>query len=387
MEQYFGGKIILPEQVLEQGTLVIKDGIIADIIQGILPETGDSPDNWILPGFIDVHLHGLGEGSPSSRDAIVKMSEFAPSTGVTSFCPTMGPLDLPELLEFVENVRFLMENQPEGATIAGSHLEGPYISSERPGGMDLRLLRKSDIIEAKQILASAQGSLKIISLAPEIIGAEHLIKCFSGEGVRVSAGHTVCPADFFSAKVDAGVSHVCHLFDTFDGREVRGGVSVPCLADEILIEDRVTIELIMDGIHVPPSLIKLALRAAGPDRIVAITDAMQGAGLTDGEYSMADGRRFSLKNGDVCRLVEKPEAIVGSCLTMNRAFINMIEKFGFTPVEASKALSANPARVLGLEDKTGSLKKGFDADIAVLSPDGEVLSCMVKGRELWNCSQ
>ena len=147
-----------------------------------------------------------------------------------------------------------------------------------------------------------------------------------------------------------------------------------------LIDDRVTCEVIMDGLHVSAPLVTLTRRAAGTNRIIAITDSMQGTGLPDRDYLMSDGRAYTLKNGDVCRQKENG-SIVGSCLTMNQAFINMTEKFGFNASEASKALATNPARLLGLDKETGRLEPGMAADIAVLAKDGAVQMCFVKGEK------
>lgn len=276
----------------------------------------------------------------------------------------------------------MVRTPPDGALIAGAHLEGPYMNTARPGGMEINLLRTPDVEEVKKLFHVADGTLKIMTLSPEVPGMDAVIKLCQDAGCVVSAGHTVCPAKDFDKKVEAGVSHVCHLFDTFDGREVLNGVSQTCLADMILINDQVTCEIIMDSIHVPAPLVKLARRAAGVDRIIAITDSMQGTGFPDGEYLMGDGKVYILTNGGVCRL-KSNGGIVGSCLTMNQAFTNMTEKFGFSAPEASKALSTNPARLLGLENETGRLETGFAADIAVLDADGTVKRCFVLGRKCY----
>jgi len=381
MKNLLTGKIVLPERVIDSGTVQVENGLITNIFERPLPNAKGNADNWILPGFIDVHMHGLGKGEPSTRDGLIKMAAFAPSTGMTRMCPTLGAVKLPSMLEYLENIHYLVHNPTSGALIAGAHLEGPYMNPERTGGMDINLLRKPDVKEVTKLLQVANGTLKIMTLSPEVTGMDAVIKLCKDSGCVVSAGHTICPAKDFKQKVELGVSHVCHLFDTFDGREVLNGVSQSCLADMALIDDRVSCEIIMDGMHVPAPLVKLARRAAGADRIIAITDSMQGAGLPDGEYLMSDGRAYILTNGKVCRM-KSNNAIVGSSLTMNQAFKNMTEKFAFSASEASKALASNPARLLGLEKETGKLKAGLAADIAVLAADGTVKKCFVQGK---NC--
>ena len=382
MKTLLTGKIVLPERVIDSGTVQLENGLITEIFDYRLAEAEGEADDWILPGFIDVHMHGLGKGEPSTRNGLIEMAAFAPSTGMTRLCPTLGPVEMPLMLEYLKNIRDLVNNPPAGSLIAGAHLEGPYMNTERPGGMDVNLLRKPDLEEVQKMLEVSDGTLKIMTLSPEVQGIEVIIEICKKAGCVVSAGHTVCPPDEFDEKVETGISHVCHLFDTFDGREVVGGVSQTCLADMALINDQVTCEVIMDGMHVPAPLVKLALRAAGADRIIAITDAMQGAGLPDGEYFMSDGRIYILTNGEVCRM-KSNNNIVGSCLTMNQAFINMTEKFGFSAPEASKALATNPARLLGLEKETGKLEAGLAADIAILATDGRVKKCFVQGEKCY----
>ncbi len=368
------GNIVTPEKAFF-GVLRFADGIVSAI-----DETGACRPgaDWVLPGFIDVHVHGLAEFPADSAEGAAGMAGFAPSTGVTGICPTLAADDFDKMCRFAAAIATLTRNRPSGsARILGSHLEGPYIELEHKGGMNAALLRRPDTGEAKQLLDAAAGTLRLMTISPELPGAPEVIRMLAEAGVTLSAGHTGCTGKQLEQAVDAGLTQVCHLFDTFDGRNTHYGVSVPALADLVLIDDRLQVELITDGIHVAPPLIELAHRAAGARRLIAITDAMQGAGLPDAVYQMADGRAFVLKAGDVGRLADQPDMIVGSCLTMNRVFFNLTSRFGFTPVEASWLTAANPARSMGLAEKTGALRRGLAADIAVLANDG----CRV--RQTW----
>ena len=245
------------------------------------------------------------------------------------------------------------------------------------------LLRTPDRTDVESFLEAAAGSLKLMTLAPELDGMEWLIPLLAEHGVTVSAGHTDCPFGRFREMVGLGISLVCHLYDTFSPRINADGVTQPDLTDEILIDDRLLFEIIPDGIHVPPTLVKLAKRAGGIDRFVGITDSMEGTGLPDGEHVMADGRRYRLKDSDVGRLVDNGD-IVGSCLTMNRAFYNLVSRFGFTPVEAAKAMATNPAKAVNCHDRLGSLQSGHLADAVAIDPEsGDVLACWVNGVEAW----
>ena len=359
------GNIVQNDRV-GYGTVSVRDSAIGEI--SISEPARDNAD-WILPGFIDVHLHGLGYGG-ATAEKVSLMAAGAAQTGLTAFCPTMASDSPDKMLDFVKTVRDIVRKQSAGETkIAGSHLEGPFIEFEHRGGMNPALIRNPDRTEAERLLDMAGGTLKIMTLSPELPGAMELTRFLSGHGVRVSAGHTGMTPEQLPEFVSAGGRAVCHLFDTFDGRTVAGGVSQVSLADAAIVGEQLFLELIGDGIHVPPALYKLAVRAAGAERILGITDSLTGTGLPDGAYPMTDaGRNFILKNGDVCRLEDDPSIIVGSCLTQNRAFHNCTRKFGISPQDAAKILSTTPARYLGLDGK-GEIRTGFSADIAVLAPD------------------
>jgi len=349
------------------GTLTVKNGRIDRLAEsGPVREDAE----WILPGFIDVHLHGIYHGA-ATPEAVHRMAEEGVRSGLTTFCPTMAS-DTPEqMLAFVETVRELMRSPRPGLVkIAGSHLEGPYMEFGHKGGMNPALIRDPDPAEVRRLLDAAQGTLKIMTISPELPGALEVTRLLAAEGVLVSGGHTGLAPDKVEDFIAAGGKAFCHLFDTYDGREARGGVMQTSLADAVLIDDRLFVEVIGDGIHVPPPLVKLAVRAAGPERILGITDSVCGTGLPDGSYPMTDaGRAFTLRSDDVARLVDDPSVIVGSCLTQNRAFCNYTAKFGFAPEVAMQVLATTPARYLGLGNEVGELREGLRADLAVLAPD------------------
>ena len=341
--------------------------------------------DWILPGFIDVHLHGIYYGD-ATVEQVHLMAEQAPQSGLTALCPAMASDSAENMLDFVKKVRSIVENPAAGsARMLGSHLEGPFLDYSHKGGMNENFLRQVDLQEIRNWLDVANGTLKIVTIAPELPNGLQATELLHRAGVRVSAGHTAMPPSLTADFVRCGGSCICHLFDTFDGRKVDNGVSVPNLADEVLVNDDLFIELITDGIHVPPTLVKLAIRCAGSCRIIGITDCMCGTGLPDGAYPMTDaGREFVLKNGDVCRLKDDPDIIVGSCLTQNQAFFNLTERFGFDSVTAARVLSTNPACYLGLGDSCGQLREGFTADITVLGSDKlTVRQTIIDGAEVY----
>lgn len=337
--------------------------------------------DWILPGFIELHFHGLGQWGCKDPAAIREIAGFAPATGITSFCPTLSPTPWDEQLAFLRDVKTLAGQDIPGAALIGSHLEGPFINPRHKGGMDAQWLQEFSLEKIDELLNAAAGSMKLITLSPELPGAPECIRRLAEAGVTVSAGHTGCTPEEFPAAVEAGIRHVCHLFDTFDGRRVEGGVTQMSLPDAVMLEESVRIELIPDGFHVPPGLVRLTRQAVGAKRIIVITDAMQGAGLPDREYPMSDGRKFSLVNGGVCRLVDDPSIIVGSCLTMNQAFVKLRRDFGFTAAEAAHSLAATAAESLKIDHLTGRLQCGLQADIVQMDRHSPtVKACYVKGK-------
>ena len=342
--------------------------------------TGDfiAEEPLLLAGFIDVHLHGLGPNTTENPEGCQGMAEYAPCTGVTMLCPTLscGPTEY--LVSMMRAIRTFTENAPHGAIIAGTHMEGPWLNLDFAGGMVRSMIRPPSIQEAQTFLDAAQGTLRLLTIAPEMPGALEVIRLLVAHGVTVSAGHTGCPPHALAEAVEAGVSEVTHLFDAYALPDDTEGVRQPALTDMALINDHVFKEIIMDGLHVPPELVHLARRAAGAGKIIAITDAMQGAGMKLGHFTDM-GVPYTIREGDFAR-ADATGNILGSSLSMNQAFHNMTTRFGFSLSEASQCLSANPARTLKMGQQTGRLTPGLFADLVVLAPDRKtVLRCFVRG--------
>ena len=375
MSERIVGNVVTPEKAFF-GSVAVEGEKIAAVEELGALEPGE---NWVLPGFIDLHLHGLGNGEAYRGEDIRKMMEFAPSTGLTGFLPTCAARPMEELLTFADGINKSMAD-PVGGKVLGAHFEGPFIAPGHKGGMLLPNLHAPSMSELDELLDASQGHLRLMTLSPELEGIDALILRLLEAGVTVSAGHTGCTPERLEEVADLGVSQVCHLFDTFDGRTVKSGVTQVSLADAAMLDDRLNIEVIVDGVHVPPQLIEITRRVIGPHRFIAVTDGLRGAGLPDGIYGSSDDGKYILSATDACRRL-KDNAIIGSCLSMNRAFFNLTTRFGFTPVEAALATSTNAARAIGLSDRIGSLEVGKAADIAVVSPsDAKVRLCLIDGK-------
>ena len=376
MQRIITGNIVLTDRVVF-GHLAIEDDKIKSI--EVLDSARENAD-IIVPGFLDIHFHGTGPYGVLTAEDISGIAAFEPRNGVTVFTPAMGACPREMMLDFLKSTRDLASSRQKGCAVcAGAHLEGPWLEYEHRGGMGKDMLAVPDSEILDEVIQTAAGTLKLVTLAPDIENGLLAVKKLSAAGCTVSIGHSGATPEVFSQAVDAGLSHVCHLFDAYSPRPVEEGVTQYCLADACLMEDRVTVELICDGFHVPPELIKLAVRLAGVDRITAITDSMQGTGLPNGTYLQEDGTYYYLDNESVCRALETG-GIVGSCLTMKHAFANLVNKWGFSLVDAVKMTSANPARTIRLQNETGRLAEGFFADINILSAGTlELKECIVRG--------
>ena len=377
------GRVVTPERV-ETGAVTISGERIASVgepaDQGVTHDYGDA---LILPGFLDIHMHGLGPYGVTETDDILGVARLQPTYGTTGFLPGVASLSVEGYLEFVRNLRRAQGAAPAGsARILGAHFEGPFINPDRKGGMRAEQLRPVSLDECRLYLDEAGGALRMMTLSPELEGAEAVTRLLRERDVVVALGHSKASTEQIERAVAAGARHVCHLFNAFlRPREIEAGLWDVDRVFAIFREGGVNCELISDLHHVKPEPMRLAFQALGPDRIVAATDAMAGAGAGPGVHTMMDGRSYATHDG-AARLVTTG-ALVGSVLTMNRAFVNLVERVGLDEVAAAKATATNAARALGLGDETGALEFGKRADIAVLRPDGEALATYLAGERVY----
>jgi len=381
------GKVVTKESVIDEGEVVIDKGKIIEAGKIKrhslpLPKIFHIPKSTIVPGFIDIHMHGLGKYGPKGKENIIGISYLEPHYGTTGVIPTLASATHQEYLQFLQDVKEVILNQPEnGAKVLGAHLEGPYINPEMKGGMDEKYLRLPQPDEYEELIKVGGRTLKIMTLSPELPGSIPLIKSLCENETVVSLGHSMATEGDLREAMKAGLSHICHLFNAFPPEKPRElGVREPRLSDICLVTEGLTAEVISDGIHVHPVMIRLAIKAMGLNNIVAMTDSMVGTGLPEGIYEMSDGRKFYTKKGDVARLVENKRMIVGSILTMNYALKNLVKKCGLSLLEGSRITSLNPAKVIGLDNEMGSIEVGKKANLAVLNEDFECLLTFIEGK-------
>jgi N-acetylglucosamine-6-phosphate deacetylase len=371
-----GARMVTPDGVVEDGWLRVDGGRIAALGQGTPPTPAgrDLAGRWLIPGFVDMHTHGGGGGTVVGADpeAIRTFVATHRRHGTTSIVASLvsGEYDALE-----HDVRALAELTDDGL-LAGVHLEGPWISPARKGAHDERTLRAPEPAAVERLLTAGHGTVRMVTLAPELEHGLDAVRAVAAAGAVAAVGHTDATYDITRAAIDAGATVATHLFNAMAPVHHRDpGPIVALLEDE-----RVAVELILDGVHLHPAVARMVrsatASASGRGRVAFVTDAMDATDIGDGDYVLG-GLAVRVEDG-VARLVEGG-SIAGSTLTMDRAFRFAVEQAGFTVPEAVRASSAIPARLLGIDDRTGALAPGLDADLVVLAPDLTVEAVMARG--------
>jgi len=373
-----GGRIVTPGGVLSPGWIRLAGPLIDAVGSG---DARDQPaldlrGQWVLPGFVDMHVHGGGGASftEGTSGEARKAAEFHRAHGSTSMLASLVTAPLAEL----EARAAMLAGLADDGVIAGLHLEGPFLSPARRGAQDPRHMLAPDVAVFERLHAAARGHLRVITLAPELPGAARVIEAATRAGVTVAAGHTDATAGVTLAAVDAGATHATHLFNGMRPLHHRE----PGAAGALLDRDEVTCEVIADGVHLHDIAIRLAARVTGPGRLVLVSDAMAAAGMPDGRYRLGSVRVTVA--GGVARLLEdsgQVGAIAGSTATLAGVVRHAIAA-GLPVPDVAAAASTTPARVLGIGHRTGALRPGLAADLVVCDDDFRPRAVMHHGQWL-----
>lgn len=375
-----GGDVFTPFEEIEDGAVLARDGLVervgprSAVVRQSADAEVDAGGRIICPGFIDLQVNGGGGAlltEEPGQDALERMARAHVRFGTTSMLPTVVTADEETMVAALEAVKAGSAGPAAGSRVLGAHLEGPFINPKRKGAHDGRFILepRKDLFE--RLLDRAGGSMRLITLAPELPGALELIGAARAASVVVAAGHTEATFEETERAIEAGVSLGTHLFNAMRSIHQRE----PGAIGALLNSERTVAAVIADGVHVHPALLSLAFRAKGVDGIALVTDAMPPVG--------ADTLSFRFR-GDEIRVREgacygTDGTLSGSILSMNRAVRLMSDLAGAPLLECVRMATTTSARVLGLEDVIGSLKPGARADIVVCDPDMTVWKVFVGG--------
>ncbi|HEX4632143.1 MAG TPA: N-acetylglucosamine-6-phosphate deacetylase [Chthoniobacterales bacterium] len=376
---FVNARLILPDGIRDGLELVVEDGKIAEIReQSSLAESIDLRGNYLAPGFIDLHIHGaLGRDTMEAKaEAFRAICDYHATGGTTSLLITTVTAPVSDIVDVLKTVRGARSDLPQ---IAGVHIEGPFISKTRAGAQRAEFIRDPETHLIDQLMPFAD-IIKIMTVAPELPGALALIDRLRLHKIIVSGGHSDATDVEARAAAEYGMRHVTHTFNAMSSARRQGIYRDAGLLEFALSEPDITCELIADGHHVAPTLMKMLYRAKGPRGICLVTDATAGAGLPTGTEFTLSGRRCVVGDG-VCLLSDR-SALAGSASRMIDLVRVMVNQVGVPLNEAVAMATANPARALGLNAK-GKLKPGADADLVILSRDLEVRRTLIAGERVF----
>ncbi|TFE57679.1 N-acetylglucosamine-6-phosphate deacetylase [Streptomyces sp. ICN441] len=364
-----GARVVLPTGVVENGRVTVEGTRIGGHAPSDAPSV-DLSGHWLVPGFVDMHNHGGGGASftsGSAEDVLTGVRTHHEHGTTTMVASTVtGDMDF-----LTHRAGFLSELVEQG-DLAGIHFEGPFISPCRKGAHSGELLRDPDPAEVRKLLDASRGTARMVTLATELPGGIDSVRLLAEHGVIAAIGHTNATYEQTVEAIDAGATVATHLFNAMPalGHRAPGPIAA------LLEDERVTVELINDGTHLHPAALELAFHRAGAARVAFITDAMDAAGFGDGVYHLGP-LAVEVREG-VARLVEGG-SIAGSTLTLDTAFRRAATVDALPVEDIVRAISTNPARLLGLHDRVGSIEAGKDADLVVLDADFTLRGVMRKG--------
>jgi N-acetylglucosamine-6-phosphate deacetylase len=378
--------VITPVDTLKRASVVVDDeGKIKYVGPMELAPTVDGlrldlRNLIVAPGLIDIHVHGghgITFGNPETlAEDLRTYSKWVAQNGVTGFLTTITGPSAEELAAMIRSFVREFKKELPGAQALGIHLEGPFMNLEKKGAQNPKWIRNPSLDEAELYLKAGEGWIKQMTLAPELPGAFEVASLFRGAGVSLAIGHSAADYETAAKALQSYWTHITHTFNAQTGLHHRR----PGVVGAVMGSDEVTAELIADLIHVHPGAMKALTRTIGTDRIVLVTDAMEAAGLPDGEYHLL-GAKVIVSNG---KATQEGGTIAGSSAVLNQCVKNMHQAVGYPLSEAIKMATLNPARVIGEVATQGSIEIGKRADLIVTDQDLNIYLTMVNGRIVYS---
>ena len=379
------GTLITPFRYIRGGTIVIQDGRIVGVHERDVDVPGaielDAKGKFVAPGFIDIHVHGGGgyDFMDGTEEAFLKIAELHAQYGTTSLVPTTLTAEKEDLLHTLDVYEKARVNNNRGAAFLGIHLEGPYFALSQRGAQDPRYIRNPDPAEYEEILAYSTSIVRW-SAAPELKGAIEFGRRLREKGILAAIAHTdAVYADVLEA-YENGYTLATHLYSAMSGVTRRNAFRYAGAIESALLLD-MDVELITDGIHLPPPLLKLVCKIKGADRTALITDAMRAAGMPAGESilgSRTNGLPVLVEDG-VAKLLDR-SSFAGSVATTNQLVRNMVQLADVSLLDAVRMASTTPARIMGVDARKGSLVAGKDADLVIFDENITIDTTIVNGQ-------
>lgn len=383
------GRVITPNETIS-GYVLVEDGVIKEIGEGEYAAEADKVIDaegcYVSPGFIDLHTHGAGGADfmDGTVEAFLVAAKMHAAHGATLVYPTTLTSSNEVLFDTFVTYEQAVEQNTEGAAFGGLHLEGPYFNPLQAGAQDPRYLRNPDPADYHEIL-SRSNNIARVSFSPELEGAPEFAAELSKRGIIASAGHTNATFEQCDEAYKSGSSLITHFFSCVSTIVRKNSYRTAGVLEYGYYQDGMAVEIIADGCHVPESLLKLIIRVKGFDNVVLVTDSMRGAGMPEGPSilgGLADGQACIIEDG-VAKLMDR-SGFAGSVCTTDRLIRTMTTLAGVTVEQAVKMASYNPARVMGIADRKGSLEVGKDADIVIFNDNVDVAATIVGGRVVYS---
>lgn len=369
------GRVLLPDfkTFSEENLLIEDDKILGFCESENADKVIDAKGRYVLPGLIDIHTHGSVGKNYASGENIENALIYSAKVGVTSVGATIGNFPLDDLLSYIKNIVSCAKKQPSGASIAGIHLEGPFISMEKKGAMQPPSI-EATLENFNKLIDAGEGLVRIMTIAPERENALDIIREGKKRGVRMSIGHTMASVEETEAAIKAGATGATHTFNAMKSLLHRD----PGVLGGVLTSPEVTCEAICDFIHLAPATVKLIYLAKGVDGMILISDSGPQTGLPDGEYTFG-GYVKVVKDG-TC-VLKGTTTISGSVSPISYGAKNLL-KLGIPINEVSKMGSYNPAKALGVENEVGSVDAGKRADLIFVDGEFNIERVLIRGKEI-----
>jgi N-acetylglucosamine-6-phosphate deacetylase len=377
------GRVILPQEIVTGKAVVVEGKKIVGITDadslGAEMEKIDVGGRYITPGLMDIHVHGALDHTFNEPDAeaFATITEENVRRGVTSVLATMSTAPIPDLVKCLEFSRQWMHGPHEGSQVLGVHLEGPYFNMAQKGAQDPKNIRTPDD-GTPDVLLEHHDVLKIMTYAPELPGALELTARLAKLNIVPAAGHSSAQDEDVLAAMEVGLRHIIHIWSGQSSTVREGPWRKPGLLEATLVLDGLTVEMIADNKHLPPTLMKLAYKCIGADRLCIVSDATSGAGMPEGARFRMGEMEYEVH--DSVGMMLDRTAFAGSTTLVNQMVPILTDTVGIPLVEAVRMATLTPARVIGFGDRKGSLEAGKDADLAVFEEDFTAWRTMIGGR-------